>query len=310
MAYQRADFAVLRDTGYGIGFHWTAMSAPREGEPLPFQDAVERFDVQAFVDQAVAAGAGHVLLTTTHAWHMMPCPNPEVDRLIAGRTCERDLLMEIADGLAGAGIRLMLYYHHCTHPNGQDAQWREAVGCQTEGYYDNYCRVVGWLGEHYGPKVIAFWFDGAGDLAKRGPVPWDRIAAAAKAGYPGRLICHNAGIENHHMYTERQDYWAGEVCRLNYLPRAGALTPGGLPWYSFTSWHGDCRKPLCGHWVMTEENRSLDWPPPPAESVAAHAQRFQAVGGVVTFNLLCYQDGSALDSDLQVMQQAAAMLRS
>jgi len=189
MSYQRADFAPLRDTGYGIGFHWTALTAPRDGEPLDFQDAVDAFDVDAFVQQAVDAGAGHVLITTTHAWQKMPCPNPEVDKLVAGRTCKRDLLMELADGLAAAGIKLMLYYHHGIHAHGQDAEWREAVGWQSPDYYDNYCRVVGWLGEHYGPKVIAWWFDAAGDLANRSDPPWDRMAAAAKAGHPGRLIC-------------------------------------------------------------------------------------------------------------------------
>lgn len=309
MSYQRADFAPLRDTGYGIGFHWTALTAPRDGEPLDFQDAVDAFDVDAFVQQAVDAGAGHVLITTTHAWQKMPCPNPEVDKLVAGRTCKRDLLMELADGLAAAGIKLMLYYHHGIHAHGQDAEWREAVGWQSPDYYDNYCRVVGWLGEHYGPKVIAWWFDAAGDLANRSDPPWDRMAAAAKAGHPGRLICQNAGIENHKMYTECQDYWAGEVCRLNYLPRGGRLTPGGLPWYSFTSWHGDSRKAMCGHWLIDLENRKLDWPAPPAEAVVAHARRFQAVGGVVTFNLLCYQDGTALDTDLAVMREAKRLLR-
>ena len=305
MRYERADFAPLRETGYGIGFHWTAQTVPREGEPLEFEEAVHAFDADAFVEQAVEAGAGHVLFTSTHAWHRIPGPNAEVDRILPGRACKRDLLMEIADGLAAAGIKLMLYYNHVAFGHGPDAEWRQAVGCEREdlsGYYDNYCRVVGWMAEHYGPKVIAFWFDGAGDLAKRGEVPWERMTQAAKAGHPGRLVCHNAGIENHRMYTECQDYWAGEVCRLNYIPR-GDLTPGGLPWYSFTSWHGDSRKPMCGHWVMRGENRDLDWTAPCVEAAAAHLRHFQRVGGAVTFNLLCYQDGSAYEPDLAVMRE-------
>ena len=104
--YKKADYGPLRDAVYGVGFHWTTWTIQKDGSRLPFQEAVERFDVKAFVDQAREAGAGHVLLTTTHADHTMPCPNPEVDRLIAGRTCQRDLIMEIADGLIRLSVGL------------------------------------------------------------------------------------------------------------------------------------------------------------------------------------------------------------
>ena len=53
---------------------------------------------------------------------------------------------------------------------------------------------------------------------------------------------------------------------------------------------------------MRPESRDLDWPPPPVEAVTAYLRRFQAQGGTVTFNLLCYQDGSAYPSDLETMK--------
>jgi len=34
--------------GYGVMFHWTSRSAPKKGPILPYQEAVERFDVQRF----------------------------------------------------------------------------------------------------------------------------------------------------------------------------------------------------------------------------------------------------------------------
>ena len=165
--YQRPSFWPLGSTIYGIGFHWTTWTQPEHGPALAFPEAVERFDVHAFVEQAVACGAGHVLLTATHELHWLPGPNPELDRMLPGRTCRRDLIMEIADGLAKVGIKLMLYYNHGTLRSGQyvqDPQWQEATGAQAADrtrYFDNYCRVLGWLGEHYGPKVIAWWLDSA-----------------------------------------------------------------------------------------------------------------------------------------------------
>ena len=309
--YARADFAPLRESLYGIGVHWTTRTMPREGEPLPFDEAVAAFDVEAFARQAVEAGAGHVLFTCTHSHHWLCCPNPVVDELVPRHTCERDLLMDLADALAPHAIKLVVYYNHGIYPHCPDLAWQQACGIKLSDratYHDNYCRLIAWMGERYGPKLIAWWFDGGYHLNETPDAPWERFTAAAKAGHPGRLVCYNPGIERHTLYTERQDYWAGEVCRLNYIPR-GPLTPGGLPWHAFVSWHGDSRKPTCGAWVLDRDNRDLDWDQPSPAAVVTFLRRFQAVGGAVTFNLFCYQDGSVFDTDLDVMRQVKQLVR-
>lgn len=305
MNYERADFGPLARTQYGIGFHWTTATAAEEGEALPYEEAVNAFDVDAFVAQAVEAGAGHVLFTTTHSLHQLPGPNPEVDRILPGRTCERDLPMELADGLAAVGIPLMLYYNYGVH--GNDPEWQEAVDADADDpapYFERADRVVRWMGEHYGPKVIAWWVDHP--RRERDDAQWWATTQAFKAGHPDRLVCHNSGVESHKLRTPYQDYWAGEVVRLNFLPR-GELTPAGLPWYTFTSWHCGLR----GHtaeWVLEPEDRALDWPVPPVEAVEPYVRRFLAVGGAVTFNLLCYQSGRAFGPDLEVMKALKARM--
>ena len=306
--YRRTDFAPLRETRYGIGVHWTTWTLPREGEPVPFPEAVEAFDVPAFVEAARCAGAGHVLFTSTHAKQWLPGPNPVVDEILPGRTCERDLLMELADGLAAEGIKLIVYYHHGTDLKQRgaedDEEWVEAVGAyeadQTR-FYDNYCRLVSWMGEHYGPKMIAWWFDAGYGLNRRPPTPWDRMTAAAKAGFSERLVCYNSGIEKHTLYTPYQDYWAGEMIGLKFRP-AGPLTPSGLPWYSF-----DCWTPLPGGgggvWGIDRASREVHWPAPDPDELAAYLEGFWTCGGAVTFNLLCYQDGSINEEHLAVLEE-------
>ena len=54
---------------------------------------------------------------------------------------------------------------------------------------------------------------------------------------------------------------------------------------------------------MNQDNRELDWFAPPVQSVLSFLQCFQRVGGAVTFNVLCYQDGSVYDPDLAVFQE-------
>ncbi|MGC9317203.1 MAG: alpha-L-fucosidase [Armatimonadota bacterium] len=309
MAYRRADFAPLRETGYGVGVHWTTATVPREGQPVPYDQAVADFDVPAFVDRVRAMGAGHVLFTSTHSRHHMPCPHPVVDRILPGRTCERDLLMDLAGALADEQIGFILYYNSGIHAG--DPQWREACGADDDDpsrFFSTWQEIIATLGERYGTSLTAFWFDGGYELEALGDTPWASLTAAARAGHPGRLVCYNPGIERHTLYTECQDYWAGEVCRLNYLPR-GEATPAGLPWHAFVSWHGDSRKPGCGHWCMNAENRDLPWRSPPAQSAADFVRSFQGVGGAVTFNVFCYQDGSIHEGDMRVMQEASRIIR-
>ena len=308
MEYQRADFEVLRSTGYGVGVHWTTASVPASGEPLAYPDAVEAFDVAAFVDTVRDMGAGHVLLTATHSRHRICGPNPEIDRVLPGRTCARDLIGDLGEALAEQGIRFVVYYNSGIHTG--DPEWREACGVTASdpaGFFSNWCRILSWLGQHYGRLIDALWVDGGYELQKLGNTPWAEMTAALKAGHPDRLVCYNPGIEQHILYTPFQDYWAGEVCRLNFIPR-GESTPTGLPWYAFTSWHGDSRKPTCGYWVMNAENRDLDWVSPPPEAVAAFLAGFHRVGGTVTFNLFCYQDGTVHGPDRETMRGVRRLL--
>ena len=316
--YNRANFWPLGGTKYGIGFHWTTWTMPEQGLPLPFPEAVERFDVPAFVEQAVECGAGHVLLTATHELHWLPGPNPEVDKILPGRTCRRDLIMEIVDGLAKVGIKFMLYYNHGTIGSGknlQDPEWQEAVGSLQKDrsrYYDNYCRVLGWLGAHYGPKVIAYWLDSAAHFENFADTPWERFTAAAKAGHPERLVAYNSGVLNFHMVTPYQDYWAGEIAGLpHYLP-VGQFAPNGLPWYSLCTYNVYDRYCNQGEWGITAKNRDHVWSAPDPQVVAEFARRihFGGWGGAVTFNLLCYQDGRAIPTDLATMKAVKQLLRT
>ena len=101
----------LANCRYGIGVHWTAQTVPRSGSPLPFQRAVEAFNVEAFVGGIVESGADYLIFTVAHALQMIPAPHSVVDAILPGRTCQRDLLAEIAEGLTRHGKHLILYYN-------------------------------------------------------------------------------------------------------------------------------------------------------------------------------------------------------
>jgi len=305
MAYSKVDFNVMRETGYGVMTHWTTWTYPKTGLPKKFDQAVNDFDVDSYIKQIRETGAGHVVFTSTHQLHWIPGPNPEVDRILPGRTCKHDLLMELADGLLEYGIKLIIYYHHAIG-KGQDPEWREAAGGSSDDhneFYDNYCRIVSWMGAHYGKKAIAFWFDAGYDLNGFRDAPWERLTEAAKKGNPDRLVTYNSGIERMNSYTEYQDYWAGEINRLNYYPRS-EMTPAGLPLYALTGWHPqhDPALPQCGDWGIDKDTRHLEYYPPAVQSVVDYYDRFRKCKGVVAFNLLCYQEGIIYENDLNTMK--------
>ena len=88
--YVMANTDWLAACRYGVGVHWTAQTVPLEGEPLPFREAVGAFDLESFVNDVDEAGAEYVLFTITHALQMIPAPHPALERILPGRSAERD----------------------------------------------------------------------------------------------------------------------------------------------------------------------------------------------------------------------------
>ena len=206
--YQRANTDWLAKCRYGIGVHWTAQTVPEEGPALPFQKAVEAFDVRKFVDAVTHAGADYVLFTAAHALQMLPAPHPVIEKLLPGRTCTRDLIGDLADALATKGIPLLVYYNHSCNRQ-DDPEWRKAVGDDGPDknvLAQNLMEIVGVMGEHYKDKIKAWWFDSPYSLDARGPVksvttdmtgfqfPSGQFTAAAKRGFPARSVTYNSGI--------------------------------------------------------------------------------------------------------------------
>ena len=72
---------------YGLMFHWTSQTKPRNGVPKPYCDAVRDFDANRFADMVSQMGAGFVVFTTSHAGFYFPGPNPAIDAILPGRTC-------------------------------------------------------------------------------------------------------------------------------------------------------------------------------------------------------------------------------
>ncbi len=108
---------------FGLSVHWTAQCALEDGTQVPFEEAVDRFDVERFADALESVGARHCIFTIAHGLQKMPCPNAALDAIDPGRTTKRDLVGELIAALGRRGIRFIAYYNHSCNGN-DDVEWR------------------------------------------------------------------------------------------------------------------------------------------------------------------------------------------
>jgi alpha-L-fucosidase len=314
--YQRANTDWLARCRFGIGVHWTAQTVPRNGSALSFQKAVDAFDLRKFVDQFKETGADYLLFTAAHALQMLPAPHPGIDQILPGRTCQRDLIAELADALASRGRPLLVYYNHSCN-QGQDRAWEQAVGYHDrvkQRFAQNLADIVGWIGEKYKNKIRAWWFDSPYSLDPRGPhnsvstnmtgfqFPWERFTVAAKRGYPARLVTYNPGVAETFLYTTHQDYWSGELVDLN-APAKNRYLDNGLQWFGWT-----CLEDR--GWVHHLVNTPIPKPLYSDQEVIAYVRECNAHQAPMTFNVGIYQDGSMAEASVEQLRRLSDALKS
>jgi hypothetical protein len=307
----RSDTTWMRQGGYGVQFHWTSLSQPRHGPRLPYAAAVEAFDVAAFADMVAQTGAGHVILTTSHAEHYFPAPIAAIDRVLPGRTTRRDLVADLIGALQRCGVRLILYYHP-GHDDWADPRgWWRATGfdpSRPQAFLDHWCAIVREVGERYGPGLAGWFFDDGCVYYPLNP-DFERMAQAAKAGHPDRVICYNPWVWP--RFTDFQDYFCGEGWRwleaADQLPAdgSGIFLSGpqrGLQAHAnfileSNWWHGAAETPIA----------------PPAMDLEGFLQRMLAAirrGVVPSVNLEIYQDGGVSADSLAYLAALRAALRT
>ena len=308
MTYHRANTDWLAACRLGLSVHWTAKSAPRHGAACNFQAAVERFRLDDFLAAVDRSGVDYVIFTATHALQLVPCPHPVVAGILPGRTAKRDLLGELAQGLAARGKKLIVYYNHSCN-QADDPPWERAVGYHDptkDRFANNILSVVRWLGERYGQLIRGWWFDSSYSLDVRGPgnsvstdmtgfaFPWERLTVAAKAGHADRLVTYNAGY-NMFLYTEHQDYWAGEMTDLN-TPPTGRYLPSGIQWHGWTCL--DDR-----NWVYSDNSRPPHPPLYTDAEILTFVSKCRQQQAPMCFNVVVYQDGTLLEESVQQLHR-------
>lgn len=276
-------------TPYGVMFHWTSQSVPEHGPLKPYNEAVNAFNVNAFVNMVIKTGAGYVIFTTNHAEPYFPAPIKEWEKTYPGHTTQRDLIKEIADRLHDHNIKLFLYM--ATHV------YAKYDSVSDEEFKRLNKTLIGEVGERYKKKVAGYWFDGWYQSYARHPgFNFEQFYKICKGGNPDRLICFNSWL--YPVVTLWQDYWPGEVYTIGNPPAHKVMENGpgkGLQAHSLIVMETE-------DWLHTTLNKKIPLP----HLKAAELIKFisQSKGkGPVTVNMQIYQDGRVGTEALAMMEE-------
>jgi alpha-L-fucosidase-like protein len=290
--------------GYGVMFHWTDFTQPREGEKKPYKDAVDAFDVNAFANMVEEMRAGYVVFTLNHAHPHCAAPIQSWEASHPGWTTRRDLIGDLADALEARSIRFLLYINSpiLTKLGNIGPTGLYQLTFSEEQFAEIHRDVLGEIGARYGERLAGYWFDSwYQSLAAYPDVPIDAVYRACKVGNPGRITCFNFWIFP--VLTPYQDYWAGELNSLQnpfasrYIQRGAGK---GLQAHGLLS--------MLDAWVHGKPG-PIPAPQFSAEDLIAYVRANIEHQAVTTINIGIYQDGTVEQTSLDMMRQLRRAIR-
>jgi len=301
------------DAKYGVMFHYSSTVYPRSGSRKPFDQAVRDFNVGKFVEMVKETGAGYVFFFISHGIFWFPAPIKTVDEILPGRTCERDLIAEIASALEPHEIKLLLYYNPSYY---DDVDWRIAAGwgshlhfhsvkeCGMDivwdksPFYENQCRILEEIGKRYGRSVWGYWFDNGYPFQL-----FESQAHACKVGNPDRIIGYNSGI--YPKITDFQDFFAAEFGSSPIIPPDNYFNEGG-PQGGLQP-HGTIF--IDGAWHHFRPNTEIGPQRFSTEALIDYTKECIDRKLVLTINMCIYQDGTVSPVTLEQMKSLRKAIR-
>ncbi len=289
----RANSAWLAKAGYGVMFHWTSQSVNPDGTNLPYEEAVNRFDVEKFAQMVGDTGAGYVIFTIGHAEPYCPAPIAHWEKHHPGMTTKRDLIWELAEALSKKNIRLICYMPTHVVAKYKKVDETDFMKINTE--------ILREMGDRYKEKIAGYWFDGWYQCFEEYPnVSFEEFFNATKTGNKDRIIALNSWI--YPEVTPWQEYWAGEVASPVTPPIDGHMKNGPVPDLRYQA-----LLIMEPYWVQQKAIK-----PDPrfdANELSQYIRNCMNNGGAVTVNIGIFQDGTIGEKALNVMKQVRGQIR-
>ena len=279
------------------------------GKETDWDTLVNEFDTECVAATLNKMGAGYYVITVMQGTKYMIAPNATFDQIAgtkAGEACStRDLISDLYESLSKYDIDLFLYFTgdgpYKSHPEGDRFGFVEPrkVGV-TRPFVERWASVLEEYSIRYGQKIKGWWIDGCyKEYFKYTDELLELYYRACKKGNPDALVALNNGVssgdmENGYTYEdflcgERQDFDLIPTQRFYGNAQAHILAPLGLP-------------------VSDEPNAATIGPgwgcfgaKRDKEYLSEYLHKVNKAGGVVTFDIGVYRDGSFDPRQVEVL---------
>jgi len=310
----------FKDARYGLFVHFIpGMNDITATSSADWNSKVNAFDVNAFADQVVATGAKYVVMTLGQDSGYYCSPNAAYDWYVgAGKTSTRDLPAEVLAALGDRGIKLMLYVG--ADAPSDDPAIALALGVTTissDGFdyvltptlRTRWSQVIREWSDRYGSGVAGWLFDGAYAQVGFDASYASAFAAAARDGNPSSIVgfdpAPDADVQTYPQF-DPEDFTAGEMNLVDpatYQYPLSRWTDHATQWHALSflgpTWGNPSSTPVDG-----EIRDPLD-----GLVVKNYINDVNARGGVVTFDMAVFKNGSLAANQLDLMAGVKQSLR-
>lgn len=301
----KADVEWMNEITYGFFFHWNSKSMPKSGEPLSYEDAVNRFDTDKFAKLVDDCGGKLVFFTTSWAGYYFPAPLKNIDAILPNRTTKRDLIADLACSLKKYNIRLIIYYHM----GHGDKEWWDLQDFSKDNsktLFANIEKIIGEISDRYKNQIAGIWMDD-GRIYYHNQASFEKINQAAKRGNKNMAVSFNSWILP--KVTDFQDFYAGELgislyaAGVNnpYLPIGGSGYFINGPQKGLKATYNGTFEP--GEWTHIYKDKPIDEPMYSLQEMKKIIKESRLRKNLPMINLRIYQDGSISPQTYNIMTQ-------
>ena len=222
----------MEESRFGLMFHYEAFV---DHTPDSYNRTINSFDLDGFIESIAKTGTDYIIFVIGQHWGKYCAPNQTYEKLLGVEngvwTSKRDLIMEIAQGLAAWDIKLIIYMtarapmrHYkviqamqdtlpsingkpagptvdpMSHPRKVKGFLRSENQPPNPQFLKNWGDVCGEWSKRYGKLVSGWWFDGyktemrdSYEDLKNKKYNIDTWIKAVHSGNPNAELAFNAG---------------------------------------------------------------------------------------------------------------------
>jgi len=326
---------------FGVMVHWLSARTPQQypHATKDHNDVVDRFDLAGFLDSFRRTGADWLTFTIGQNTGYYASPNRVLDRLAGpGYASDRDLVLEIAQGVKKLGKRFIAYIPAAAGftPEAKQAfAWTDEKDAPMDEGQRRFTDFIAEYARRYGTLLDGWWFDGVyanHPMHRDLPVYSKLWLDAARAGNPQAAVALNDAsfCDGHTLpVVDDQDFLSGET---EFLLQGKARFKRGMETVTPAThrpqppahclWH--CLVPIDVMWetginFADWQNPPIAWVPPrpheiedplyTVDSLETVVRDFKAVGGGVTFNIGIFQEGTVGPKTVERLAALAQRVR-